>query len=53
MDKESVDLKINRLIWFRCMKNKESLMEQEWDKEALRLSEPQKEHLTGEFVDLP
>jgi len=35
------------------MKNKESLMEEEWNTEALCLSEPQKEHLTGEFVDLP
>jgi len=51
--KESVDEKINPLIWFRCMKKKKSLMEDtrnNWGTEAPHLSEPQKAHLIGDFV---
>jgi len=46
--------KINTSIWLRCMKKKKkSLMEDKRNNqgaEAPHWSEPQKAHLTGEFV---
>jgi len=46
--KEVLIGKINTSIWFRCMKKK-SVIEDKWNNEAQR-SQPQKAHLTGEFV---
>jgi len=52
--KESVDWKMNTLIWFHCMKKKKkSLMEDKRNNGGAEVpdsSEPQKAHPTGEFV---
>jgi len=45
--KEVLIEKINTSIWFRCMKK--SLMEDKQNNEVQR-PQPQKEHLTDEFV---
>jgi len=45
--------KINASIWFCCMKNMKSLVEEQWGAEAPHLLEPQKTHLTCEFVVVP
>jgi len=50
--KESVDWKINALIWFHCIKVKKSLMEDKRHNQVQRPHTRQnpKTHLTGEFV---
>jgi len=48
--KESFDGKIDTSIWFHCMKKKSLMEDTVKGAEVPHLSEPQKAHLTGEFV---